>query len=144
MARLTKVLVVEDHPKLARLLFRALCEEGYSVDLCTSGEETLRPALGRTYDLLVLGQHAIAEEEQRLCARLRSPMLRADANRATSERRRVTSSVEARSAARRAAAPATAVHSSPRSRRPTTLSSRMRWRRRAGDAAAGPHTNDPP
>lgn len=62
-----KVLVIEDQPKLARFLVKALTEEGYTVDLRTTREEGSHP---EHYDLLVVGQRVFEEEEQQLCARL--------------------------------------------------------------------------
>lgn len=66
-----RVLVVEDNPKLARLLFRALSEEGYSVELCTSDESALREALRRSYQLLVMGERPMEAEEHVVVEQLR-------------------------------------------------------------------------
>lgn len=49
-----KALVVEDDRKVARLIVRALQEEGYIVDLCTSGFDAERQAQAIVYDLVVL------------------------------------------------------------------------------------------
>jgi two-component system, OmpR family, response regulator len=49
-----RVLVVEDEPKMARLLRRCLAEEGYAVDVATDGATGLDAASGRGYDAIVL------------------------------------------------------------------------------------------
>ena len=49
-----KALVVEDDAKVARLLSRALSEEGFAVDTCTSGSDAIRQAAAVTYDSVVL------------------------------------------------------------------------------------------
>jgi two-component system OmpR family response regulator len=49
-----RVLVIEDHAHLAGLLERGLGEEGYAVDLATTGEEGLALAAANEYDLAVL------------------------------------------------------------------------------------------
>lgn len=49
-----KVLIVEDDARLARFLARALTEEGYSTDLCTSGADALEQAKSGLYDLMIL------------------------------------------------------------------------------------------
>jgi two-component system copper resistance phosphate regulon response regulator CusR len=49
-----QLLVIEDEPKTAAALRKALVEKGYEVDLCFSGPEGLRLARSGTYDLLVL------------------------------------------------------------------------------------------
>jgi two-component system OmpR family response regulator len=49
-----RVLVVEDEPKMARLLRRCLAEEGYAVDVATDGVAGLDAAAGRGYDAIVL------------------------------------------------------------------------------------------
>jgi len=49
-----RTLVIEDDPKLGRLLRRGLTEEGFSVDLAADGEEGLHLATTETYDAIVL------------------------------------------------------------------------------------------
>lgn len=49
-----KVLVVEDEVDLARALYQALEEDGYSVDVARDGEAGLCQARSGTYDALVL------------------------------------------------------------------------------------------
>jgi DNA-binding response OmpR family regulator len=49
-----RVLVVEDHPSLARSIASGLREEGYAVDLTFDGEEGLALAKSNPYDAIVL------------------------------------------------------------------------------------------
>ena len=49
-----RVLVVEDHPKMASLLERGLQEEGYAVDLAQTGSEGVSLGLEYEYDAIVL------------------------------------------------------------------------------------------
>jgi len=49
-----KALVVEDDRKVARLIARALSEEGYAVDACASGADAIAQAAAIPYDLIVL------------------------------------------------------------------------------------------
>jgi two-component system OmpR family response regulator len=49
-----RVLVVEDEPKLGRLLVRGLSEEGHPADLAPTGEEALCKAGAERYDAIVL------------------------------------------------------------------------------------------
>lgn len=49
-----RLLVVEDEPKMARMLRKGLVEEGHHVDVCASGEAALRQALDVAYDAVVL------------------------------------------------------------------------------------------
>lgn len=49
-----KLLVVEDEPKMARLLERGLREEGHVVDLCDRGDIALDQALRVPYDVVLL------------------------------------------------------------------------------------------
>lgn len=49
-----RVLVVEDDPKIADLLRRALVEESYAVDVATNGVDGLFEAQSGEYDLVVL------------------------------------------------------------------------------------------
>ena len=51
---LMRVLVVEDEPKMARLLKRGLTEEGHAADVAPTGEEALWMARAREYDAIVL------------------------------------------------------------------------------------------
>ncbi len=49
-----RLLVVEDEPKMARMLRRGLAEEGHVVDLCATGEAALQQGLDVPYDAVVL------------------------------------------------------------------------------------------
>jgi two-component system OmpR family response regulator len=49
-----RVLVVEDEPKMARLLKRGLDEEGHPADVAPTGEEALWMARSAAYDAIVL------------------------------------------------------------------------------------------
>ena len=65
------MLVIEDDPKLARLLTRVLQEEGYVVDGCSEGEPGLRQAQTGLYDLVVLDWMLPDLDGLSLCRRLR-------------------------------------------------------------------------
>lgn len=49
-----RVLVVEDHPRMAGLLQRGLVEEGYSVDISVDGLDAVWHAAEFAYDVVVL------------------------------------------------------------------------------------------
>ena len=49
-----RILIVDDEPKLARLLARGLGEEGHAADVATTGEEALWMADAAPYDAIVL------------------------------------------------------------------------------------------
>ncbi|MDB4984847.1 MAG: transcriptional regulator, partial [Myxococcaceae bacterium] len=49
-----RLLIVEDEPKMARLLQRGLAEEGHQVDLCHSGADAETQARAVPYDVIVL------------------------------------------------------------------------------------------
>ncbi|WP_280453035.1 response regulator, partial [Nocardia cyriacigeorgica] len=49
-----RILVVEDEPRMARLLRRALTEEGYAADIAPDGVAGLDAATGGGYDAIVL------------------------------------------------------------------------------------------
>jgi two-component system OmpR family response regulator len=49
-----RILIVEDEPKLARLLARGLHEEGHAADVAATGEEALWMAESAVYDAIVL------------------------------------------------------------------------------------------
>jgi two-component system, OmpR family, response regulator len=49
-----KLFVVEDEPKMARLLERGLREEGHQVDLASNGALALEQGLGVPYDVILL------------------------------------------------------------------------------------------
>ncbi len=66
-----RVLVVEDHRRLATALKRGLEAEGYSVDVALDGEEGLWLARDRDYDAIVLDILLPKVNGYRLCAALR-------------------------------------------------------------------------
>jgi two-component system OmpR family response regulator len=49
-----RLLVVEDEPKMARMLQRGLSEEGHQVDVCSRGEDADRQARSVPYDVIML------------------------------------------------------------------------------------------
>ncbi len=49
-----RLLLVEDEPKMARMLQRGLGEEGHQVDVCSSGEAARQQALDVPYDVVLL------------------------------------------------------------------------------------------
>ena len=49
-----RVLIVEDHLKMARLIQRGLGEEGIAADVSANGQDALRMATATGYDLIVL------------------------------------------------------------------------------------------
>ncbi len=49
-----RVLVVEDEPRMARMIQRGLSEEGHQVDVCETGEGALSQAVDVAYDVIVL------------------------------------------------------------------------------------------
>jgi len=49
-----RVLIVEDEPKLARLLARGLAEEGHAAAVATTGEEALDATAAARHDVIVL------------------------------------------------------------------------------------------
>lgn len=49
-----RLLVVEDEPRMGRMLQRGLTEEGHAVDVCVTGEAALHQAIDVPYDAVVL------------------------------------------------------------------------------------------
>ena len=49
-----RILVVEDEPKMAALVARALREEGHAADVAAQGEDALWMAQAAHYDAIVL------------------------------------------------------------------------------------------
>jgi two-component system OmpR family response regulator len=66
-----RLLVVEDEPKMADLLRRALSEEGYAVDVAHQGEQALEMGVGSSYDLLLLDLMLPDMSGLEVCRRLR-------------------------------------------------------------------------
>ncbi|MFN7131985.1 MAG: sigma-54-dependent transcriptional regulator [Myxococcales bacterium] len=53
MSSEARVLVVDDHPEMVRLLADQLADEGFAVDMATGGEEALNAARSRLYDVVL-------------------------------------------------------------------------------------------
>jgi two-component system OmpR family response regulator len=66
-----RLLVVEDEPKLARLLERGLTEEGYSVDVATTGDDALWMGAAAPYDAIVLDVMLPGPDGFEVCRRWR-------------------------------------------------------------------------
>lgn len=66
-----RVLVVEDEPKMARLLRRSLAEEGYAVDIAGDGPDGYGAAASRAYDVVVLDLLLPGYSGFEVCKRLR-------------------------------------------------------------------------
>lgn len=86
-----KILVVEDHKKLASFLLRALTEEGHVVDLVTDGETALKQASSIAYDIVVLDWMLPEIDGLNVCRMLRArgvqtPILMLTARADVSER----------------------------------------------------------
>ena len=86
-----RVLVVEDEPKMAGLLRRALVEEGYAVDLAATGDAGYDHAVALDYDAIVLDVLLPGISGFEVCARLRhrgvwTPVLMLTARDAVTDR----------------------------------------------------------
>jgi two-component system OmpR family response regulator len=66
-----RVLIVEDHAKMAGLIRRGLVREGMAVDLAGTGEEALWRAEATDYDAIVLDVMLPGIDGFEVCARLR-------------------------------------------------------------------------
>ncbi|HWE81839.1 MAG TPA: response regulator transcription factor [Gaiellaceae bacterium] len=69
---LVRVLVVEDEPKMARLLKRGLTEEGHAADVAPTGEEALWMARAREYEAIVLDVMLPGLDGFAVCSKLRA------------------------------------------------------------------------
>jgi two-component system OmpR family response regulator len=67
-----RLLVVEDEPKMADLLSRALREEGHAVDVAGRGEDALWMAGATPYDAVILDVTLPGIDGLETCRRLRS------------------------------------------------------------------------
>ena len=67
-----RVLVVEDEPKLARLLARGLGEEGHPTDVVASGREAVWMARAAPYDAIVLDVMLPGQDGFAVCRELRA------------------------------------------------------------------------
>jgi len=67
-----RLLVVEDEPKMARLLQRGLAEQGYAIDLATNGMDAVWLATENPYDAIVLDVMLPDFDGFEVCRRLRA------------------------------------------------------------------------
>jgi two-component system OmpR family response regulator len=86
-----RILVVEDEPKLARLLERGLVEEGHAADVARTGEDALWMARSVEYDAIVLDLMLPGMNGIEVCRTLRessvwSPVLMLTARDAVQDR----------------------------------------------------------
>lgn len=86
-----RLLIVEDEPKMARMLARGLGEEGYAVDTCERAEDAERQAQSVGYDLIVLDwglpdSDGVSLLRKLRDAGLRTPVLMLTARGTTGER----------------------------------------------------------
>jgi two-component system OmpR family response regulator len=86
-----RVLVVEDEPKMASLVQRALTQEGYAVDVARDGAEALWAAAEWDYDAIVLDAMIPAPDGFEVCRQLRkdqrwSPVLMLTARDSVADR----------------------------------------------------------
>jgi two-component system, OmpR family, response regulator len=68
----TRILVVEDAPKLLAILTRRLQSEGYAVDAAATGTEALRLSTDTSYDVIVLDLRLPDIDGIDVCCRLRA------------------------------------------------------------------------
>jgi two-component system OmpR family response regulator len=66
-----RVLIVEDKPKMAELLLRALRGEGFAADVASRGEDALWMASANRYDALILDVMLPGIDGIQTCRRLR-------------------------------------------------------------------------
>jgi two-component system, OmpR family, response regulator len=66
-----RILLVEDEPKMARVLRRGLEQEGYAVDAATDGEAALVRARFEEYDVIVLDVMLPGRDGFSVCRQLR-------------------------------------------------------------------------
>lgn len=67
-----RVLVVEDHDRMADMIRRGLEEDGYAVDLAATGEDALWMASENPYDTIVLDVMLPAADGFEVCRSLRA------------------------------------------------------------------------
>ena len=72
-----RVLVVEDEPKLARLLGRGLTAQGWAADLVDCGEDALWRAAATAYDVIILDVLLPGVDGFATCRRLRETDIQA-------------------------------------------------------------------
>jgi two-component system OmpR family response regulator len=86
-----RILVVEDEPRMADLLRRALAEDGHTVDVAGTGDSGYGYAVAVAYDAIVLDVLLPAASGFEVCARLRrrgvwTPVLMLTARDAVADR----------------------------------------------------------
>jgi DNA-binding response OmpR family regulator len=72
-----RVLVIEDEPKMATLIHRALQREGLAVDVAADGERAVLEATAVPYDVILLDRMLPGIDGAEVCRRLRSVEVRA-------------------------------------------------------------------
>src|SRR6266699_632125 len=68
----SRILVVEDDPRLAATVERVLVAEDHDVEIAADGDEALRRARARTFDLVVLDVMLHGLDGIAVCKRLRA------------------------------------------------------------------------
>ncbi len=68
----SRILVVEDDPRLAATLDRVLTAEGHDIEVAPDGNEALRRARERPFDLVVLDIMLPGLDGISVCRKLRS------------------------------------------------------------------------
>jgi len=72
MAEAQRILVVEDDKKLSGFLTRVLAEEGYTVELATTGTEAIQTTQKSSYDAIVLDWMLPEADGLQVCREIRS------------------------------------------------------------------------
>ncbi|MEY2407038.1 MAG: two-component system, OmpR family, response regulator [Acidimicrobiaceae bacterium] len=67
-----RVLVVDDEPKMADVLRRALVRDGYAVDVVGNGTDAIWAASNAVYDAVVLDAMIPGPDGFEVCGRLRA------------------------------------------------------------------------
>lgn len=67
-----RVLLVEDDPRIARLVAKGLREQAYAVDVATTGEDALYQADINTYDLILLDVMIPEPNGFQVCRKIRA------------------------------------------------------------------------
>jgi two-component system OmpR family response regulator len=70
--RPTRVLLVEDDPRVRDMLRRGLAEDGYAIDIAGDGDQALDRALSFEYDAIVLDLMLPGVDGYEVCRRLRA------------------------------------------------------------------------
>ena len=67
-----RILLVEDEPRMARVIARGLREHAYAVDVCGDGEAALYQAAINDYDLIILDCLLPGRDGFEICRELRA------------------------------------------------------------------------